>query len=77
MYLTEPVTWSHVLTKESSPGWEKSFDTREEALAELLRHICGDCLAGGETGEIPHQDSISDLLSTPCGCEFWYETQPE
>lgn len=77
----------HKLIKASSPGWEKEFSTIEEARVELLKHICGSCLAGElryvdtsqedgfgvETREPPDQDDIHSLLGTSCGCEYWYE----
>lgn len=74
-----------LLIKASSPGWEKEYATKDEARAELLRHICKSCLTGrqevvGEGGVIeieaeppPNQSDIHSLLDTPCGCEFWLE----
>lgn len=55
-----------VLEKASSPGWEKEFPTREDALDELGSHLCSDCV------EEARYDRDS-YLSTPCGCEFWIE----
>lgn len=78
-----------LLIKASSPGWEKTFATTDEARVELLRHICAACLAGGEWETIdengitsgiipgaeppPDQNDIRALLSTRCGCEYWLE----
>lgn len=78
----------HKLIKASLPNdWEKEFHTKEEATAELRKHICKSCLLGeqeyvdssSESGlsvekvTPPDPNSIEDLLGTPCGCEFWYE----
>lgn len=71
------------LIKASSPGWEKDFPTKVEACSELLRHICGECLAGEhryvgvatEYGDIPDRKDIHALLGTTCGCEFWLEEE--
>ena len=68
--------------------WEKRFETEDEARQELLKHICSACLAGGEwegmdengitlgiiNAERPlNQNDISDLLGSPCGCEYGLE----
>lgn len=66
--------------------WEKSFPTKAKAVAELAKHICGDCLNGidrivdtsmpGNLREEksghgkPNPKSSRDLLSTACGCEY-------
>lgn len=78
----------HILTKYSSKGFKKVFDTEYDARQELLSHICGLCLKGGSEqylddkgnwvtyyykDEIPDIHSIDDLLGTACGCEFGYE----
>lgn len=72
----------HILHKRSAPGWTKEFETPEAAAAELLTHVCGECLAGEmamvgtdekHTFPAPDQSSIPDLLGTPCGCEYEYE----
>ena len=78
----------HILTKYSFPdSFQKVFDTEYDARQELLAHICGLCLKGGEQylddkgnwvkdyyeDEIPDIHSIDDLLGTACGCEFGYE----
>lgn len=34
------------LIKYSSPGWEKTFGTNEELIAELRSHICHSCRFG-------------------------------
>jgi hypothetical protein len=68
----------HTLHKTSVPGWAKEFATPEAACAELLTHICGDCLRGVQryVGEPvqqtapPDQTSIDALLGTHCGCEY-------
>lgn len=76
-----------ILDKMSLPNdWEKKFETEEEAVTELRKYICSDCLNGIDgivdisvPGSIrfektpngpPNPHSASDLLSTPCGCEF-------
>jgi hypothetical protein len=44
----------------------------ESELAKLLRtHICSGCL--DEAGLTMHHGSLSELMSTPCGCEWWFE----
>lgn len=78
----------HKLIKASLPNdWEKEFATKEEAAAELRKHICKSCLLGEQeyvdsssaTGlsvekvAPPDPNSMEDLLGTPCGREFWYE----
>lgn len=64
--------------------WEKSFDTEAEALEELRKHICQECMTGKlvyvdsslpngvgeEQRPVPNPESAYDLLSTPCGCEY-------
>lgn len=50
--------------------WEKRFATEEEAVVELRKHICGSCMAGDEDQIAPNPNSASDLLGTPCGCEY-------
>lgn len=58
------------LTKLSSPGWEREFESPIEAQQELYKYICSQCRA--EEG-ITTISSIPDMLCTACGCEFWYE----
>lgn len=79
-----PPGLTHIIHKRSSPGWAKEFDTEDAARTELLRHICGECLAGEmalvgsdekHTFPPPDQSSIPELLGTPCGCEFQYEAK--
>lgn len=62
----------------------RSFETKEEAIAELRSHICRDCLDGifryvdssQESGfsidftPIPDPNSLEDLLNTGCGAEW-------
>jgi hypothetical protein len=78
------MTW----TLEHCPAneeWSKTFSTKEEAVAELLKHICSCCMSGmidivdskSESGltrerlcDPPDPTSAYDLLSTPCGCEY-------
>lgn len=72
---------------EHSPAneeWKKRFPTEAEAVVELRKHICGECLAGKwsyvdsrqpdgvgyEQRPAPDPTSAKDLLSTPCGCEY-------
>lgn len=64
---------SVTLVKASVPGWEKNFDTEEEARVELLKHICSTCLEGYGEFKTPDQGDIKSLLGTPCGCEYWLE----
>lgn len=74
----------HILHKRSTPGWSKEFETEESAYAELLTHICGECLSGdheliGTTERHamtpPNPAVIEDLLGTPCGCEYDFEVE--
>lgn len=70
----------HILYKVSSPGWVKVFNSEYDAKMELLNYIRNNCIEGDEeVGDKPisHNDSISTLLSCPCGCEFDYEEQGE
>ena len=61
---------NHILTKLSRPGWEKTFDSEEEARDILYQHICRSCInAEGLTVD----STIEDLLCTDCGCEYSYE----
>lgn len=75
---------NHRLTKCSYPGWIKEFDSYEATLAELLSHICANCLDGADYFEGPNgkreyyadepdQSSIQSLLGTACGCEYEYD----
>ena len=65
--------------------WTKEFATKPDATACLLAHICDDCLKGeivvvdstADGGfrreklcDAPDPQSASDLLGTPCGCEY-------
>jgi hypothetical protein len=64
--------------------WSKTFATEVEAVAELRKHICQECLDGRlgyvdssaeggiayEERKKPDPTSAYDLLSTPCGCEY-------
>ena len=79
------MTW--MLMKCSAPGWDKEFPTKDEAIDELRKHVCGDCLRGSpgflddivdvETdGSVIECRDASALLSTPCGCEFDLEETP-
>lgn len=69
-----------VLSKISHPGWDKEFDTEAGLLQELRLCICTSCMAGqkfyvGEDEAVseppPDANSISSLLGTACGCEYW------
>lgn len=65
----------YILTKYSSPGWEKEFASEGELKQELYKHICLMC----REGEPPDMDpvdafsSVDDLLYTACGCEYGVE----
>lgn len=63
--------------------WTKKFATEAEAVAELRSHICESCMTGCfgcadpkecdgfcDRDSPPDPQSASDLLSTPCGCEY-------
>lgn len=49
---------SWVLDKLSSPDWEMRFQTRDEAIAEMRKHVCTCCAA------------MMDLPRSMCGREF-------
>jgi hypothetical protein len=69
------------LFKLSEPGWEKDYNTPEEARLELYNHICKICREGDkaydkegtlvyESDPVNEKSTIGELLSTACGCEF-------
>lgn len=62
----------YFLTKLSKPGWDKTFDTEEEARAELYNHICKSCIL---EEELTMNSSIDDLLATACGCEYIFDSE--
>jgi hypothetical protein len=57
----------YTVTKYSMPGWEKTFDTYNQAKECLYSYICHLCR---DQDAITISSSIEDMLSTPCGCEF-------
>lgn len=72
---------SVVLTKMSAPSWVKEFDSLHDAVTELRRYICRDCLDGNLWEDDEPLDTVVDgtvypcmelgpLLATACGCEF-------
>lgn len=75
----------YIVEKHSAPGWEKKFDSYEEALEQLKSCICNSCKKSGwkvdeydlghelllEYEEI-NENHVSDLLTTPCGCEYGF-----
>ena len=66
----------YILTKLSSPGWEKEFTSEVEAKNELYKHICSSCRKGEEEfffEPVDQNSSIFDMLCSPCGCEFYFE----
>ena len=62
----------YFLTKLSKPGWDKTFDTEEEARNELFTHICNECI---DVYDIGLSCTIEDLLSTDCGCEYSFDSE--
>lgn len=56
----------YLLTKLSAPGWEVQFNTENDAKNHLLSYICLECKQQSDL-------SLDSLLSTPCGCEFWFD----
>lgn len=75
-----------LLVKMSAPDWEKEFPDTQSAVIELRKHICKDCLRGGD--EDPALDIVVDgllvechdadsLLETRCGYEFHIEETEE
>jgi hypothetical protein len=60
------------LVKLSEPGWEMEFETKAECRDELYHYICGQCRA--EEGIKPWS-SLSEMLATACGCEFYADVK--
>lgn len=58
------------LIKLSAPGWEKEFETEDEARKELYNYICRDCREGDGVDE---NSEIAHMLWTACGAEFMTE----
>lgn len=71
----------YTLTKLSSPGWEKQFDTEIDVRNELYSHVCSLCREGDKTDlnqygyDLPlnENSTLDELLDCPCGCEFMVE----
>ena len=64
------------LIKLSKPGWIKEKLTETEVKKLLYSHICQECREGSsEYGDpqVYEYSSISEMLSTACGCEFIVE----
>ena len=61
------------LIKLSTPGWVKTYDTKEEAANVLRNHICQMCIV--EEG-ITIKSSVAELLSTACGIEYDLDIEP-
>jgi hypothetical protein len=62
----------YTIIKLSRPGWDKTFDTEEEARVELHNHICNECI---DAYDIGINCTIDDLLATDCGCEYYVEIE--
>lgn len=65
------------LVKRSVPGWSKTFDCMSDAVTELRKHICAGCIDEMYFNALdfdPDLNDINELLGTPCGCKFDYET---
>lgn len=76
-----PWTLEHCPANEE---WSKTFESEQEAIAELRKHICDSCMTGKfeyvdteqqgglgvEFRDVPNPYNAYDLLSTPCGCEY-------
>ena len=71
------------LIKASKPGWIKEFDSEQELKEELYNNICNICKEGSseyidegvlyEEPPITLDNTIDQMLSSPCGCEFYIE----
>lgn len=73
------------LHKCSAPNvWHIDYASIDEAVTELRKHICADCLAGSigflneivdvQIGDLTIECRDPDtLLSTPCGVEYEIE----
>jgi len=62
----------YFLTKLSKPGWDKTFDTEEEARNELYTHICKPCILAEE---LTLDSTIDELLATDCGREYIFDKE--
>ena len=62
----------YTVIKLSRPGWDKTFDTEEEARETLYAHICKSCILAEE---LTADSTIDDLLATDCGCEYYVEIE--
>jgi hypothetical protein len=58
---------SVILIKLSEPGWEKIFDSENQARNELYKWICNQCK---EEEGIRANSPLDELLASACGCEF-------
>ena len=64
------------LIKLSKPGWISKNLTESEVKNILYSYICMECREGSsEYGDpkVYSDSSISEMLSTACGCEFMVE----
>lgn len=65
----------YILEKLSNTGWEKKYETKEEAVEELRKWICKGCIEGDPSlpdifPPVEDESDAGELLSTSCGCEF-------
>jgi hypothetical protein len=60
-----------ILTKISEEGFEKEFNSYEDACKEVNEYLCIDC-AGWLREEEP-EELFWEMLDTGCGCEFMVE----
>lgn len=81
--LEERTVTMWILSKVSTPDWDKTFLSEQDAIAELKKHICGECMSGklgyvdsSVLGDVAYEQfekpdgSLASLLSTPCGLEY-------
>lgn len=73
------------LIKCSVPGWTLEFNNEQELKEELYNNICNICRVGTieyyqndviyEQPPITLDNTIDEMLSSPCGCEFIIELE--
>lgn len=68
---------TYLLEKYSSPGWEKSYSSKDELIDELRNHICSSCLVGpslwvGEGGELYEDDTYDKPVDVQYDGKWFY-----
>lgn len=70
------------LIKCSAPGWTLEFNNEQELKEELYNNICNICRVGTFENDVIYDipritldNTIDEMLSSPCGCEFIIELE--